>query len=87
MTTRSTPVSKRGVGRPRGPATVLLPVKMPPDQRKRFKVACAEEGLTYGELITELLDRRDRALAQQRRVQAHPLHTPKRKSAYPGGGV
>ena len=71
------------MGRPRGPAKVLLPVKMTPDQRKRFKIACAEENRTYGDLIMLLLDRRDRALAQQRRAQAHPLHTP--KSAYPGG--
>ena len=74
-------------GRPRGPATVLLPVKMVPEQRRRFKAACAEEGQTYAEFIIEQLDKRDRALAAHRRAQAHPLHQPTRKSAYPGGGV
>lgn len=63
-------------GRPRGEPTVLLPVKMTVDQRKRFKVACAAEELTYGQLISQLLDERDAKLARQQRQQAHPLHRP-----------
>jgi hypothetical protein len=65
------------VGRPRAAQpTVLLPVKMTIDQRKRFKVACAAEELTYGQMITALLDERDTRLARAQRRQAHPLHRP-----------
>lgn len=65
------------IGRPRDPIPkVMLPVKMTPDQRKRFRVVCAEAGKTYGDMIVFLLDERDRKLAYQRRQQAHPLHRP-----------
>ncbi|AHJ88561.1 hypothetical protein Jolie1_061 [Mycobacterium phage Julie1] len=66
---------------------MMLPVKMTPDQRKRFKTACAEEGLTYGEFIIKWLDARDVTKRRQQRAQAHPLHQPTRKSHYPGGGA
>jgi hypothetical protein len=66
----------RQPGRPRTAPTVLLPVKMTIDQRKRFKVACAAEELTYGKLISRLLDERDARLARARQRQAHPLHRP-----------
>lgn len=66
---------------------VLLPVKVSPEDRTRFKVAAAEEGLTYGELITSMLDARDERRARQRRAQAHPLHQPRPASMYPGGGA
>lgn len=75
------------MGRPKGPDKVTLPVKMTPDQRKRFKAVCAEDGLTYGDWISKQLDQRERNRAQARRAQAHPLHTPTRKSHYPGGGA
>ncbi|QWY84408.1 ribbon-helix-helix DNA binding domain protein [Mycobacterium phage Knocker] len=65
--------------------SVLLPVKVRPDLRQRFKVAAAEEGTTYAGLIERWLDERDRRIAAQRRAQAHPLHRPA-ASAYPGGG-
>ena len=78
---------RRGPGRPRGVPKVLIPVRMPVDQRKRFKTACAEAGQTYEEWITEQLDRVEARKRARKRAQAHPLHQPTRKSHYPGGGV
>jgi hypothetical protein len=54
----------------------MLPVKMTADQRQRFKVACAEEGLSYAGLVLKLLDERDAKLARRRAAQAHPFHRP-----------
>ena len=85
--------SRSRIGRPRGPATVLLPVKVRPDLRQRFKVRAAQEGLTYAQMIERWLDADDAKLARQRRQQVHPLHRPDEpRSAYPsgaggGGGV
>ncbi|AYP70052.1 hypothetical protein I5G62_gp66 [Mycobacterium phage CRB2] len=56
--------------------TVLLPVKVPPDLRQRFKVAAAEEGTTYAGLIELWLDERDRKRQRAAARQAHPLHQP-----------
>ena len=78
---------RRGRGRPRGPDKVLIPVRMPPDQRKRFKTLCAEAGATYEEWIIEQMNRVEARKRAQQRAQAHPLHQPTRKSHYPGGGV
>ena len=65
----------------------MLPVKMTDDERRRFKVACAEEGLSYAGLVIALLNERDKRLERQRRAQAHPFHRPSTPaSAYPGGG-
>ena len=76
------------VGRPRGPDTVLLPLKVTPDLRKRFKLRAVENDLTYAELIERWLDADDARIARQRRAQAHPLHQPAPgpHSAYPSGG-
>lgn len=74
------------VGRPRGEPTVLLPVKMTPEQRKRFRMVCVEHGKTYAQMIVELLDERDARLARAQRQQAHPLHRPNTPvSSYPSG--
>jgi hypothetical protein len=62
-----------------------MPVKVTADLRRRFKVAAAEEGMTYAQLIGMFLDQRDARLERQRRTQAHPLHRPA-ASIYPGGG-
>ena len=65
----------------------MLPVKVTPEQRKRFKAMCAEAGQTYGEWITEQMGKVEARKRAQQRAQAHPLHQPTRKSHYPGGGV
>lgn len=54
----------------------MLPVKMTPEQRQRFKIACAEEGLSYAGLVLQMLDERDRRKERARQRQAHPLHRP-----------
>lgn len=66
---------RRGRPRDRIPK-VMLPVKMTPDLRKRFKMRCAGEDVTYGEMIEYWMDRDDEAVRRQRRQQAHPLHRP-----------
>lgn len=68
---------------------LLLPIKMLPELRHRFKIACAEEGMTYSQLIAHLLDEREKTRNRQRAQQVSPLH-PARKnkgavSGYPGG--
>jgi hypothetical protein len=60
---------------------------MTPDQRKRFKVMCADEGLSYADMIDQWMTRHEAKMTRERRAQAHPLHQPVRKSNYPGGGV
>ena len=87
MVTQKPPAMRRGRGRPRGPDKVLIPVRVTPDLRKRFKTACAEAGQTYGEWIEEQLNKVEARKRAQQRAQAHPLHQPTRKSHYPGGGV
>lgn len=66
---------------------MLIPVRMPVDQRKRFKTLCAEEGMTYEAWIIQQMDKVEDRKRAQKRAQAHPLHQPTRKSHYPGGGV
>lgn len=56
--------------------TMLIGVKGTADLRKRMKLACAEEGMTYGELIAALLDIREARLRKQRASQSHPLARP-----------
>ncbi|UXE04438.1 ribbon-helix-helix DNA binding domain protein [Mycobacterium phage Funsized] len=73
-------------GRPYTGPRVLLPIKMHPDLRKRFKLKAVEQDLTYAELIEKWMDEEDRRLEQSRRAQAHPLHRPGPASIYPGGG-
>ena len=55
---------------------VLIGVKAPPELQKRLRVACAEDGLSYWQMIDYLLDVRDRYLERQRAGQAHPLSQP-----------
>lgn len=75
------------VGRPRTGPRVLLPVKLHPDLRKRFKLRAVEEDKTYAELIEAWLDADDARIARQRRSQVHPLHRPDEpKSMYPSAG-
>lgn len=54
--------------------TLLVPIKGSAELRKRLKVASAEDGLTYAEMLWALLDIRDDRRARQRRMQASPLH-------------
>lgn len=65
----------------------MVPVKMTEAQRTRFRVVCAEEGQSYAGLILQMLDEREARKKRQARMQAHPLHQPKRRSNYPGGGA
>lgn len=65
----------------------MVPLKMTPEQRKRFKTLCAAEGGSYADWVVKRMDAEEAKLERARRAQAHPLHQPTRKSAYPGGGV
>lgn len=67
------------------PATILVPIKMAPDLRQRFRLAAVSDDMTYAQLIERLLDEREEKLSKARAKQAHPFHRP--ASAYPGGGV
>ncbi|AAQ12144.1 hypothetical protein AU098_gp067 [Mycobacterium phage Apizium] len=66
---------------PAKPATILLPIKCPPDVRQRLKIAAAEDGLTYAQLLVSLLDLRDDRHRRQRAAQASPLHRPRAETA------
>lgn len=64
---------------PRPPVTAnyrQFSVRTSPELLRRLRIACAEECLTYHELLTMLLDLRDTRLAKQRASMAHPLHHP-----------
>ncbi|AGT12801.1 hypothetical protein PHELEMICH_64 [Mycobacterium phage Phelemich] len=70
-----------GARRPEGsrhPAagTLLVPIKGSAELRRRLKIASAEDGLTYAEMLWALLDIRDDRRARQRRMQPSPLHRP-----------
>lgn len=72
-------------GRPRGEPTVLLPVKMTPEQRIRFKVICTDHGKTYAGMIVEWMDNYEQSLKAKKAGQVHPLHIPTGPvSIYPG---
>ena len=60
----------------RGEPTLLVPVKMTPELRQRFRVMARVEDMTYARLIEFLMDEHDARLLRQRRQQAHPLHRP-----------
>lgn len=79
------PSTRTRIARPGHVALVLLPIKIRPDLRRRFKVKAAEAGLTYAQLLEQWMDQDDARLERQRRAQAHPLHRPA-ASIYPGGG-
>lgn len=55
---------------------ILVPVKMTPDLRKRFRVAAVERDMTYAQLIAHLLDREDERVKRAQARQAHPFHRP-----------
>lgn len=72
-----TPPATPGQRGSRGSTKHLLQVKgASPELKRRFKVAAAEEGVTYAQLIERWLDARDRAAERARARQAHPLHRP-----------
>jgi hypothetical protein len=56
--------------------TISVPIKMTADQRRRFRVAAAEDDVTYAQLIIDLLDERDAKHHRLKRAQAHPFHRP-----------
>jgi len=55
---------------------ILVPVKMRPELRKRFRVSAVSKDMTYAQLIEHWLDLEDAELAKKRARQAHPLHRP-----------
>lgn len=69
----------RRPGRPRTPETNLVPVplKLKPEVRRQFKVAAAEEGMTYSQLLAHLLEMRASRSTAQKATMASPLHRPK----------
>uniref|UniRef100_A0AB39AL55 Ribbon-helix-helix DNA binding domain protein n=1 Tax=Mycolicibacterium phage phi1_186018 TaxID=3236641 RepID=A0AB39AL55_9CAUD len=79
-------IKPRGPGRPKGPDKLLVPVKMLPDQRRRFKAMCAARDMTYEEMIIVWMDKEDALERRKAAQQKHPLHQPKQASFYPGGG-
>lgn len=82
------PPTRTRMARPGQVALVLLPIKIRPDLRQRFKVKAAQQGMTYAQLLEQWMDQDDARLERQRRAQAHPLHRPNdAKSIYPGGGT
>lgn len=54
----------------------LIPVKGSAHLHRRLKIAAAEDGMTYAELISHWLDERDARNRQLRQTQAHPFHRP-----------
>lgn len=57
--------------------TKLIPVKGTPTLQRRLKIAAAEDGKTYAQLITEWLDTRDQNIRRRRAAQPSPLHRPR----------
>lgn len=57
--------------------TKLIPIKGTPELHKRLRIAAAEEGVSYAELLTRWLDRRDANIKRQRAAQPSPLHRPR----------
>lgn len=75
MTTQTPPRRPEGSRHPAA-GTLLVPIKGSADLRRRLKIAAAEDGLTYAEMLWALLDIRDDRRARQRRMQPSPLHRP-----------
>lgn len=73
MTTR-TPARRPEGSRHPAQGTLLIPLKGSPELRQRLKIAAAEDGLTYAEMLWALLDVREDRRAKQRRMQRSPLH-------------
>ncbi|QPX62180.1 ribbon-helix-helix DNA binding domain protein [Mycobacterium phage Indlovu] len=55
---------------------VLVPIKMRPELRRRFRLAAVEADLTYAQLIERWLDADAERSERQRRKQVHPFHRP-----------
>lgn len=51
-------------------------VRMSDDQHRRMRVACAEDGLSFAEMLDHLLDLRDQGIAMYVESQLSPLHPP-----------
>lgn len=51
-------------------------VRMSDDQHRRMRVACAEDGLSFAEMLDHLLDLRDQGIAMYVDSQLSPLHPP-----------
>lgn len=68
-----------GVHAPEPP--ILVPIKMRPDLRKRFRVRAVEGDMTYAQLIEHWLDEEDRKRQRAAARQAHPLHRPAPEAA------
>lgn len=62
---------------PRAPGTAAVFLRLTPDQRRRLRVAAAEEDTSYAGLIMALLDERDAKIARIRAAQPSPLHRPR----------
>lgn len=56
---------------------MLIPVRVTPDVRHRFKLEAAKLGLTYSELIERMLDTRRELERRERAKQPSPLHRPR----------
>ncbi|AYP70050.1 hypothetical protein I5G62_gp64 [Mycobacterium phage CRB2] len=60
---------------------ILVPIKMRPDLRRRFRVRAVQADMTYAQLIEHWLDAEDRREARAAARQAHPLHRPAPEAA------
>ena len=65
-------VSVRKKDRPSATSPIFL--RLTPDQRRRFRLACVEADLTYAELLVQMLDERDRGKRARGAVAQSPLH-------------
>ena len=54
----------------------MIGVKAHPDLHVRLRKAAVDEGMTYAELLDNLLDLREDRLARQQRSMRSPLHRP-----------
>lgn len=66
---------------PREPDLAAVFLRLTREQRRRLRVAAAEEDLSYAGLVMRFLDERDARVARQRAAQVSPLHRPS-----PGSG-
>jgi hypothetical protein len=86
MATSSTPYGRIGGGqRLAGPTKIMNVKGLTPVLYHRFRIAAAEEGLSYAGLIQMLLDARDARIKRQRAAQASPLHRPPSEHLDPEG--
>jgi ATP-dependent Clp protease adapter protein ClpS len=57
----------------RAPSPVFL--RLTAAQRKRFRLACVEDDVTYAEFVVEALNLRDKRRERRNAVDASPLHS------------